>query len=167
MSPLDEVEAVVLLQGHTSSATMMELADLQLADWVKFGGGLVRTERSAYEAWVSPTLRVDMILPVQSPTRDYRNGSTWIVERKQRRSPLARRMPRKFDVPTAGWSGVTTNPSATVVYRADGIAMLTALQIELGRVVHVNNDLIRSLDGGAISPNVLRALVNSVEYVAP
>lgn len=165
---LDDVEVVILLSGEIYSNPLLPAADAALAAFVQAGGGLVRTEWSAYQAGATPSQAVDALLPVRLPDSSaYAAGSTWMVTNPKH--PLVKGLKKTFAVPDAGISNVQLVAGATVVAElvdVDGtFPAVTFAAAGAGTVVHVNHDMTYSTN--VILPAILKVLVNSVSFLAP
>jgi hypothetical protein len=137
---LDTVNAVVWFEGVYYRAEMPLLVQSMLVSFVNRGGGLVRTEWSAYSGYTGPA---DGLTPVVAPESDYEEDEV-TFRRLLADHPIGATLPASFTADPVGWSYVDALPGATVVWdNGEGVPMVTTITFG-GRVVHVNHDVTYS-----------------------
>lgn len=139
---LDDIDSVIWMEGRNYSSDMGAEAQTALADFVADGGGLVRTEWSTYSANEGSA---DVLLPVDAPDSDYEYGNTWT--RVVADHPIGASLDAEFDIEGAGFSVVQADEGSIIVWSgAEDNPLLTVTESFGGRVVHINHDVVYSVD---------------------
>jgi hypothetical protein len=164
MNPSPEGHDVILfLEGRSYGQPLLPAASGAILDYVRRGGGLIRTE---WGAWSAPYKEepepVDDLLPVAAlPGGDYDYASRWKAEKS--RHPLTFGLPETGWTDGAGYTYLEPRRGAKVVLMGNEVVpMLTWDREWRGRVVHLNHDMTYWTD--EVSRQALDLLLNAVEF---
>lgn len=163
VSPSTEGHDVILfLEGESYGDALMPGASAAILDFVRNGGGLVRTEWGAWSVpYKDEPEPVDELFPaIARPGGDYDYGMRWSVRRGGH--PLVFGLP-EFWTDEAGFTYLDVHPRAKNAVLGNGaIPMLTWRNDDGGTVVHVNHDMTYETE--VVSRQALDLLLNAVEF---